>query len=606
MNNERIFENLNKVEFEYLVKKLLNKLDISIKSEENIDENGMIAFCKNPLIGGEYIVLIKQSSSPINRKTIESEFKKIREENVTKLIIITNGTFTTKVKDYSYNSRLELIDGDTLLNLLKEHNINIEEEIRILKNMVIESEEVDDYKNYYVDCSVEDEEIKKIRKYIRDNRRGNEIENLELKIELIKAQGKKFDKLISLNKKKLAMNDIYNTFDNILQSPYIQNMSLLPKNEYDKIKKVINIIEESINIRNGEFSNILSNYMNITEKMSNTTLKNKEIELYNIFNIMKILEISDEYKKIEELKSIVEDILKQELEEKETALRETGYEMRKTESKFNDFYNMINKEADEKLGIVHYKNIEMFNSVIEKQVNDIELLNKELKKPGTIKIFNIFAKRISEKEINELIILLQNNVDKTDYYKKRIQEMYLSGQNKFLLEYKERVLCEIFKVMLDCKIEKEICKNNINNEPRILGWNLIDEIIDELEEAVPINNKMLNKININKIEYPEQVIEMVRKTTDNAQKYLNELENLSNNISNQIIYIRKLITILNENYNKSEIYLYEFEKIGKNNEITSKDLMQIDIYEFLKTIDKDILKDEIKKIKALFSMYRFK
>lgn len=608
-------KNITKKEIDYVIKKLLEKMNFEIISFEEFKEGDEFnVIYKNPVVGGKYIVLLKDTDSFVGESTIKSLYRKVEEENYTKGIIITNSTFTNKARRYADKIRIELIDCEKLKELLDLNKINIIEEIKVYKRSLLEGyvEEQEDRENrekIFVDCATEDDEIKKIRRLIRENRRGRSIETLELRIEVVKWLIVKFDKLISLTKRTNVMNEIVENYEFILENPFIIDDDLEYKEDKKDLKSKIKLIHDSIDIRKGEFSEILSRNIEISKTMGLVGIKKLEMELYKIINIIRILELCNEDKRVEELISIIDEKINSDLNEKEIALRETDFEIRKTQSEFEKFTNMLNNELDEKLGIIHYKSLELFNEVIEKQLKDIELLNKEIASPGYIKSFNLFSKRKEEEELKELLNEIEAQINKSELYKQKIIESYAIGENKFLIEYKENVLMEIFNKILECKIEKEINKNNYSNfnkNLRSLCWDSIDYIISKFNVIDEIDENLLSSINIKKIQYSNELILMVKQTTESANVYMNELENLSENLKNQIKYLNNILEWFQKDLLKNNIYLYDFNSFSTDSNITKDFYYEIEVDDFIKTIDRELIKEEIKKIKALMGIYRFK
>lgn len=126
-------KNLSEFEFENLTGKLLKTMGFSIEEtlingEDYVD---LLAFSSKPMFKGSYIIQCRRSEDDVEEVTIQDFHGLAASKNISKSIIITNAYFTHTAKAIADSLNVELIDGDMLLGLIKQYQVDDKINVRI-------------------------------------------------------------------------------------------------------------------------------------------------------------------------------------------------------------------------------------------------------------------------------------------------------------------------------------------------------------------------------------------------------------------------------------------------------------------------------------------
>ncbi|WP_426349405.1 restriction endonuclease [Alloiococcus sp. CFN-8] len=119
------FTKLNGYEFEILMSNLFIKMGFQIETTSLTGDGGVdiILYLDKHIIGGKYLVQCKNWASPVGVPVIREMYGLVSSERVNKGIIITSSTFTKEAIKFSEGKNLELVNGPTVIDLLKEYNV---------------------------------------------------------------------------------------------------------------------------------------------------------------------------------------------------------------------------------------------------------------------------------------------------------------------------------------------------------------------------------------------------------------------------------------------------------------------------------------------------
>ena len=118
---------LNGVEFENVCKHLIENMGFSVETTKASGDGGidLIAYNKQPLLSGKYIIQCKRYSGSVGEPIIRDLYGVITAERANKGILITTGYFTKSAIAFAEDKQIELIEGNELNNLLEKYGINI-------------------------------------------------------------------------------------------------------------------------------------------------------------------------------------------------------------------------------------------------------------------------------------------------------------------------------------------------------------------------------------------------------------------------------------------------------------------------------------------------
>ena len=96
---------------------------------QNLQKTGdggidIIAYNKQPVIGGKYIIQCKRYNGSVGEPIIRDLYGVVCSERANKGILITTGTFTQSAKNFALDKQIELIDGHDFEQLLLSNDID--------------------------------------------------------------------------------------------------------------------------------------------------------------------------------------------------------------------------------------------------------------------------------------------------------------------------------------------------------------------------------------------------------------------------------------------------------------------------------------------------
>lgn len=113
-------EALKPLQFETYIETLYKKIGYQTKQTKKSNDGGVDIMAKN--INGEIIIQCKhreKSSGTTGVKDVRELYGVYKSmENINKAILITNGKFTAKAKEFAQNNKVELINGSKLIGLI--------------------------------------------------------------------------------------------------------------------------------------------------------------------------------------------------------------------------------------------------------------------------------------------------------------------------------------------------------------------------------------------------------------------------------------------------------------------------------------------------------
>jgi len=117
--------NMSGIEFEFLCKKLLEKMGFETVTTKASNDGGidLIAYNHQPIISGKYIIQCKRYTGSVGEPIIRDLYGVITSERANKGILITTGTFTSSAIKFANGKPIELIDGNKLKGLLTSYNM---------------------------------------------------------------------------------------------------------------------------------------------------------------------------------------------------------------------------------------------------------------------------------------------------------------------------------------------------------------------------------------------------------------------------------------------------------------------------------------------------
>lgn len=147
--------NMSGIEFEFLCKKLLEKMGFDVEQTKASGDGGidLIATNSQPFLEGKYIIQCKRYSGSVGEPIIRDLYGVVCSERANKGILMTTGTFTNSAVNFAAGKQLELIDGIKLSVLLEKHQITNTSSLENSKINILELLEntllfnIDEYNN---------------------------------------------------------------------------------------------------------------------------------------------------------------------------------------------------------------------------------------------------------------------------------------------------------------------------------------------------------------------------------------------------------------------------------------------------------------------------
>lgn len=113
------------IALEEQVQKLLQALGLRASMTKASGDGGIdvIAFSENPIFSGKYIVQCKDWANPVGEPVVRDLYGVVMAEGANKGILITTGRYTDAAERFAEGKQIELIDGDELQKLMRQHNL---------------------------------------------------------------------------------------------------------------------------------------------------------------------------------------------------------------------------------------------------------------------------------------------------------------------------------------------------------------------------------------------------------------------------------------------------------------------------------------------------
>lgn len=123
LNEATNLVDLTPVAFEHLITNLFNKMGFDAYSTLRSKDGGIdcIAYYKEPVIGGKYVIQAKCWTQPVGVDAVRDLFGAMDHERANKGILVTTSTFTRGCHKFAEGKPLQLIDGSNLLALIEKH-----------------------------------------------------------------------------------------------------------------------------------------------------------------------------------------------------------------------------------------------------------------------------------------------------------------------------------------------------------------------------------------------------------------------------------------------------------------------------------------------------
>lgn len=128
MNNFTLdaLQSIGPIEFENLVTTLLIKMGFDAATTKASGDGGIdiIATNEQPIVGGKYVVQCKRyaTGNNIGEPIVRELFGVMMHENANKGILIATSEFTRQAVSFAQNKAIELINGNTLMQLLNQYS----------------------------------------------------------------------------------------------------------------------------------------------------------------------------------------------------------------------------------------------------------------------------------------------------------------------------------------------------------------------------------------------------------------------------------------------------------------------------------------------------
>lgn len=118
------------VEFEHLVRELLQAIGLKLVGTTTKDDNGVdgVFLDENPIAGGMVIMQAKLYSRVVSSETVHALASIVEIKRASRGLLVTTSWFSSASSEFaSRHGLLQLIDGEQLASLLKEHlNLDVD------------------------------------------------------------------------------------------------------------------------------------------------------------------------------------------------------------------------------------------------------------------------------------------------------------------------------------------------------------------------------------------------------------------------------------------------------------------------------------------------
>ena len=117
---------ISPIDFEKLTQTVLNSMGLVAELTKKTGDGGIdiIAYNKQPVIGGKYIIQCKRYNGSVGEPIIRDLYGVVCSERANKGILISTGTFTQSAKKFALDKQIELIDGHDFEQLLLSNDID--------------------------------------------------------------------------------------------------------------------------------------------------------------------------------------------------------------------------------------------------------------------------------------------------------------------------------------------------------------------------------------------------------------------------------------------------------------------------------------------------
>ena len=523
------------------------QLSESIKIAKTLKEQNeklKLAFndlkCEYVLIEGELINLKKEYETEIElKKSLEIDCKNLYKKWNQELKIQAK-EFEKLQSEMIPNTELNLLR----IKILNELEISYNEKLNFMKN------EMEKYQSLY-NKIFKKYEILKINNKNQDNLFNNLLnekqEILNIKINKLKKENKQLKNEINLNILNIDKNNEKQKYQtkNIKLNQEI-NLLIKQKSSLNEKNKKLNLEIEEIKCQNIENIKKYQGLLLIKETECNG-LEKKYNHLLNEFNVNKENQILKQ-QKIDKLENN-EINLKNIINSKQNEIKHLNESLNKKEinikQKFNQEIKNLNEKIKNEENKIYKKNQE--NENLKIKINNLE--NKHL----------IEIQQIKQENFTNLNKLIESKQD--------IEEKYHELKEKYInLQTKNNKMIDKLSKDLDLKIikTKQIETNKINliqenkkYENEILDY--LNDIKCLKKENVEINNQY--QILTNKY---RNILDLNYKLTTNENKYLLQIESLTNDINEIDKNIENKLKNLKINYEN------KINKMNENKENNDK------------------------------------
>ncbi len=114
-------------DFEQLCQVLLSKMGFETEITKASGDGGIdiIAYNRQPILAGKYIVQCKRYSGSVGEPVIRDLYGVVTSERANKGILITTGSLTRQARTFAEGKPLELIDGAQLNQLIEQYGLGV-------------------------------------------------------------------------------------------------------------------------------------------------------------------------------------------------------------------------------------------------------------------------------------------------------------------------------------------------------------------------------------------------------------------------------------------------------------------------------------------------
>jgi len=114
---------LSPSEFESLITNLFEKMGLETRLTQASRDGGVdcVAFDPRPIFGGKVVIQAKRYKHTVGVSAVRDLFGTLQNEGASKGILVTTSGYGKAAFDFASGKPLELLSGEHLLYLLKEH-----------------------------------------------------------------------------------------------------------------------------------------------------------------------------------------------------------------------------------------------------------------------------------------------------------------------------------------------------------------------------------------------------------------------------------------------------------------------------------------------------